>query len=93
VSSLLLEEALTHIGLSGKYERSDTRRGYLPSSYERVIETSIGLLQIRKQKVRMDRVEELYRTKLLPYYERRTDNLLREIMMLYYWHCYFSIDI
>jgi len=84
MSSLLLEEALAHIGVSSKHERVATRRGYLHSSYERAIETSIGLLRIRKQKVRIHRGEELYRTKLLPYYKRRTDKLLREIMLLYF---------
>jgi len=86
---LLEEEALEAIGVEKRSQKRKDRRGYLHSSYKRNIETTVGMIEIRKPKVRMlipkeKGTAEAFRSKLIPYYKRRTEQLSREIMMIYF---------
>jgi len=84
LEKLLEEEALGAIGVEKRNQIKKERRGYLHSSYKRTIETTTGILQIRKPKVRMKQAADSFRSKILPYYQRRTEELSREIMMIYF---------
>jgi putative transposase len=84
LEKLLEGEALEAIGVNKRSQIKKDRRGYLHSSYKRAIETTAGIIQIKKPKVRMKEATDPFRSKILPYYERRTEELSREIIMVYF---------
>lgn len=84
INKLLEEEALEFIGVKRKHEPSRLRRGYLHGNYERNLETKIGILTIRRQKVRVTSGSERYRSSIVPNYRRRTDEIVENILMIYF---------
>lgn len=57
---MLEEEALEVIGVNRKHEPSRLRRGYPHDNYEQDLETKIGILTIRRQKVSVTAGSERY---------------------------------
>jgi transposase-like protein len=82
---IVLEEELSQILGSSRYERVADRRGYRHGSTERRITTSLGTETIRVPRARMTTPEgtEEFRSEILPRYARRTREVDEAILSCY----------
>lgn len=84
VNYALKVEAMEAIGIKEENSRVETRQGYLNASYERCLETSFGLLRIKRPRVVYFDKSKKFSSKLLPSYSRRTGELINNVTLLYF---------
>lgn len=84
ISQALKIEAMEAIGIKRENSRVKTRIGYLNSGYERRLETSYGLLTIKKPRVVYFDKSKRFSSRLLPSYSRRTKEFIYNVLLLYF---------
>jgi transposase-like protein len=82
---IVLEEELSQVLGTERYERSVRRRGYRNGSTERRITTPVGTQELRVPRARVITAEgsEEFRSKILPRYARRTCEVDEAILACY----------
>lgn len=84
ITQALKIEAMEAIGIKRENSRVKTRIGYLNSGYERKLETSYGLLTIKKPRVVYFDKSKKFSSRLLPSYSRRTQEFIYNVGLLYF---------